>query len=399
MFAMLRAVVGTLVGLYCVGVASAGVRTTLDCGPIRMDFLAQTDIQLAPPVREEPKVSKPAPVDLRVTLPTTQALRLSPTDDPDIATELSRLRTTANSSAATQRNARPAIRAASAQAAWTLGLIHLHGAGVPLDASMALSWFEQAQRLGHPRASAGLAWCEIDGCGTPGNTLSARRWLAELRKTSPAKAAYLEWLLNNKAAPMRDAGPNDDGTSLGTAPGQRELLLRAARAGEVLARNELGLEAAFSMRLEEALPLFESAASDSPAARANVKTLKGLLGDANANAAPSNRAAELLANAKGFHRGEGVPASYNEAIRLYRQAESMGNVEAGRMLALIFSRPGAGGGLDVAWMQQLAWTDLSGSVPKSGSPATGSILQRDPTALMDWLPRVWQDRLLRVSPR
>ena len=43
---------------------------------------------------------------------------------------------------------------------------------------------------------------------------------------------------------------------------------------------------------------------------------------------------------------------------------------AQKMLALIYSRPTATGELDVAWMQQLAYLDLSGDTPRPASPAT-----------------------------
>lgn len=59
------------------------------------------------------------------------------------------------------------------------------------------------------------------------------------------------------------------------------------------------------------------------------------------------------------HRGEGQPANFVEAIRLYRHAQSQGNVQARKMLELIFFRLGPDGQIDIAWMQQLAYVNLS----------------------------------------
>jgi TPR repeat protein len=101
----------------------------------------------------------------------------------------------------------------------------------------------------------------------------------------------------------------------------------------------------------------------------------------------------LLAAARRSHRGEGVPANYVEAIRLYQLAKLRGSIEAQKMLALIYSRPTATGELDVAWMQQLAYLDLSGDTPRPASPAASRSLQREPSPLVDLLPPVWRERI------
>ena len=59
------------------------------------------------------------------------------------------------------------------------------------------------------------------------------------------------------------------------------------------------------------------------------------------------------------------------------------------MLALIFSRPGADGQIDIAWMQQLAYVDLSKEVPTLDSSVAQRTLRRDGTPLLDLLPPPW----------
>ena len=395
---ILRATAWLIASASAAGPALA-LRTTLDCAPIRMLPLAQADIRLGPVVREGPKLSPAPPADIRVAPMSPQTLRLPSAEDAEVTQELNRLKSRAAAVSPSDRRSRPAARANAAEAAWTLGLIHLHGAGAALDPATARQWFDLAYRLGHPQAAGGLAWCEIDGCGGPGNAQAARSWLAQLRRTQPERAAYLEWLLNRQNAPVEMAAPAEPGTAADSVLAQRDLLLRAARAGDTQARNELGLELAYAMQLEEALAYFKAASAQSPAAQVNVGIIEDLLDQGKKVDTPASRATELLAQAKRLHRGEGVPANYNEAIRLYREAESQGSAEAGRMMALILSRPTPGGTLDVAWMRQLAWMDMSSSVPRLGSPAIGSVLQRDATPLFDRLGRTWQQRVLKIRSR
>lgn len=56
------------------------------------------------------------------------------------------------------------------------------------------------------------------------------------------------------------------------------------------------------------------------------------------------------------------------------------------MLALIFSRPGPDGQIDIAWMQPLAYANLSGEVVSLDSATAQPMLRREPTPLADLLP-------------
>ena len=105
-------------------------------------------------------------------------------------------------------------------------------------------------------------------------------------------------------------------------------------------------------------------------------------------------AEEIFIDAQKFHRGEGRPVNPGEAIRLYRLAASKGSAEAERMLALIYSRPLPQGGVDMAWFSQLGQLDLSRNTPSLRAPNMPRQLQRERTALIDFLPEKWRARIL-----
>lgn len=283
---------------------------------------------------------------------------------------------------------------ARGQAAWLLGLIHLHGAGVNPSPAQAQSWFELAQTFDDPWASAGLAWCEIDGCQRLANPAAARPWVVALRRINLARAQYLEWLLDSRLTPLQVATPQPgSGTAQPTSP-DSALLRQAAQGGDIHAMIELGLQSVAAQRLAEALGHFEDAAPRSAVAANNAALVRERLqAQRDATGAEPMDAEALLTAARRSHRGEGAPANYVEAIRLYQLAKLRGSVEAQKMLALIYSRPTATGALDVAWMQQLANLDVSGATPRPASAATSRSLQREPSPLVDLLPPVWRERM------
>jgi TPR repeat protein len=307
-----------------------------------------------------------------------------PEVDPALQAELARLR------AAAARNGPLAGRAA-----WQLGLAALHGVGGPVDPAQARSWFTRAQRLGEAMSAAGLAWCAIDGCGGPADPAAARRWIAALRPLDAARAQYLDWLLASERAPLSVApgpllpGPQGAPTSRPAGPRGpplRDQLEAAARAGSAQAQLELGLAAAAERRDDEALALFRAAAPRSRAAAANV----ALLGQRGAAPAAPGAGQATFERAQRVHRGIGQPANFTEAVRLYRQAHQEGSAPAARMLALIFSRPLPDGGVDIAWMQQLAQVDVTREMPTVDPSAARGVLRREPTPLSDLLPERWR---------
>lgn len=324
---------------------------------------------------------------------------------PDLAAELGRLQTQASQPAASLRGK---ARTDAAEAAWTLGLLSLHGATVARDDVQARFWFDRARQLGARLAPAGVAWCAIDGCGSTPDAAQAREALAALRRVDPARAAYLEWL-------QRQRAPVLDGSAGAQAEAAaRDLLQRAARGGNPHARLELALEQANGQREREALPLLKGLAPTLPAAAANALVLEERLraGPApmvSADPAPPGNGVTLLgmdntivlpgrpvgsdeayALARRFHQGNGVPANYTEAIRLYRLAEAQGNAAARQMLALIYSRPTADGQVDFAWMRQLSQIEPGTAGAGTARAAAASPWQREPTPLSDLVPPRWR---------
>lgn len=280
----------------------------------------------------------------------------------------------------------------SARAAWWLGLLALHGIGMGTDRAQAQRWFERARAMGERWASAGLAWCEIDGCRGPPSPSAARPWIGQLAGLDRGRSLYLEWLAAERLAPLQVASP----TSLGKeaqepVPATHALLLRAVQAGSVGAANELALQDIAAGRNADALTRLRAAAVRSPAAAANADLLASRMQTSGQTAPPSTPQA-WFNDARRYHRGDGVPANYTEAIRLYQIAAASGSKPARRMLEMIYSRPAASGVVDIAWMQQLANLEISEeravlAVLPTPSPR---LFVRDPTPLYDLVPLQWR---------
>lgn len=332
----------------------------------------------------------PPPPPLRAADPTPETLRATETPPPPLqaggspsALEAEAARLRARALSAEPQPGR--IAREPARASWLLGLLYLHGIGVPASLGEAARWFERAHALGEPLAAAGLAWCEIEGCRDAPNPAAARRWIALLRAVDLPRAQYLQWLVEERLSPLHVARPGLRGEPAAAAPPDRQLLLNAARGGSVHARIELGLQSMTANRPAEALEHFRAAAPRSPAASANAALLSERLRGTPASRSPA-AAAETFARAQRNHRGDGQPANFVEAIRLYRLAQNQGSEEAKKMLELIFSRPGPDGQVDIAWMQQLAYVNLSRDVPALDSSTVRRSLRREPTPLVDLLP-------------
>ena len=307
--------------------------------------------------------------------------------------ELQRLRRTAETPRAIGSTSQ------SAQAAWQLGLIYLHGAGVRRDPARAQQWFEQAARFGRePWAYAGLAWCYLDGCVGPPDPAAAARAIAQLRPRHPARADFLQWVLASRQAPLQVAKPGMNQDQVLEVP-HRQLLEKSAAAGDMHANLELGMNAVANRRLEQAESYFKRAGPNSAAAAANLQELRGR--DeviVNQPAPPATASAnEALAAARKYHRGEGVPSNFVEAIRYYRLAESRGSVEARRMLGLIYSRLLPDGSVNAGWMQQLAYVDATTTIPTVGVGSSTHMLHREPTPLYDLLPAFWRQQMTQVG--
>ena len=339
------------------------------------------------PAAIQPSGSATAPRIQPSGSPQTDPLRLPEPEDAAAQAQLQKLRASALASA---RRGSSAEKAA-ARSAWLLGLLYLHGERVPLDRLQAQRWFERAQALGEPRASAGLAWCQIDGCQGPSNLAAARPWIAQLRSVDAGLALLLEWWVEERLAPLHVPRPH--GGPQAGADAHAQLLQRAAQAGNADAINEQGLAHLTAARLPEAMAQFRAAAGRSPAAASNARLLASRLQQQSVPSSTAPQAAdEWLAQARRYHRGDGVPSNYTEAIRLYQIAAASGSRPAKRMLELIYSRPAPGGTIDVAWMRQLATMEVSpeGSVLTLQAPPTPQLFVRDPTPLFVLIPQEWR---------
>ena len=322
------------------------------------------------------------------------ALQSQSSNNPAQERALQKLRATASASASAA--SRHFGEATPREAAWLLGLLALHGRVMPEDKAEARRWFERAQLLGHPLAAAGLAWCLMDGCTGPPNPIAARAWIARLRSADPGRALYLEWRIESALAPLDVAvavaeEPNLQPSTTKTQ--RRQLLVRAARLGNAQALNELGLESVSVHRLTEALTQFRAAAAaHSPTAAANARLLASRLQVSTQTLQPQQSANQRFAQALRYHRGDGVPANYTEALRLYQVAAATGSKPAQQMLERIYSRPSADGAVDIGWMQQLANLDITreGAVLSTLQAPSAQLFVRDPTPLYDLIPPQWR---------
>ncbi|MEJ2800534.1 hypothetical protein WAE61_01540 [Comamonadaceae bacterium PP-2] len=343
--------------------------------------------------------------------PRRNAIRIAPAEDPPWQKDIERLSTFAAGGQILKEppgSRHMSFPAQRAEAAWLMGLLRLHGLPNGDDAGDARQWFERAQASGSRIAEAGLAWCAIDGCGQPPSRTEAEKWLTRLDASSPAFAQYLRWLTITRANATSEVG-SVAGTSTPDSIDQeaRAHLLRAARQGDVNALIALGIKEAEAGQFTEARMRFRQAAARSAAAAHNVRIMNERLGDVPASASAGGpgragstapRAAPLndvFAQAQRFHRGQGTPVNFSEAIRLYRLAAQEGHPEAQRMLALIFSRITPNGQLDVNWMQQLAYVDTTLPQSSFGSPVVTPQLQQEPTPLFHLLPADWRDAVLQ----
>ncbi|MEZ5608452.1 MAG: hypothetical protein R3E52_15385 [Burkholderiaceae bacterium] len=373
----------------------------------------QTDVQPATPLQapavRSPAIEAPSPAvpHIEVRKPSESAPRieappvvtgsLTPPRDAhsaEVQHELQRLRHQADASRSFGSTP------SSAQAAWVLGLIYLHGAGVRRDPALAQQWFQRAARLGRePWAYAGLAWCAIDGCVGPPNVEEANRNIALLRRRHPARADYLAWVLASRQAPVQVAN-NRMGQAMEPEVPDLALLQRAAAAGDVQANLELGIMAATDHHTADAQRYLQRASPQSRAAEVDLQILKN--GGVTPNRAvlpsptPNVDAQAALAMAQRYHRGLGVPANFAEAIRFYRLAADRGSQQAKRMLALIYSRPMPNGSVNIGWMQQLAYVDPLTTIP-SLPAQNAQMMQRDPTPLFDLMPAFWRQQLTQVE--
>ncbi len=324
----------------------------------------------------------------RQSLVSPQEMNMNGRLDGQTQIELNQLQAQANGPTSS-----PAQKARAGQAAWILGLIHLHGAGVPLNPAQAKQWFLRSAEYGHPMARAGLSWCAYDGCQTYPDFAEALTQAQSLMSVDRARALYMMWLIEEKMRPLHEVNPSV-ANEAPAAPSP--LLQQAADGGNVHAMLEVGIFWVQKKVYSNALVWFERASSDSMAALANVQWVrKHLAQEQSARQTPSSNTLgqssdALFSRARKYHRGEGTQVNYTEAVRLYREAEAAGSIKARKMLSLIFSRISPDGTMDLAWMRQLAEMDVAAIVPKQEESTESTLMQREPSPLMDLMPLKWR---------
>jgi TPR repeat protein len=282
-----------------------------------------------------------------------------------------------------------------ANAAWIMGLLTLHGRGLPADVRRAKSWFQIAWQQGEKMASAGLAWCEMVGCGMPPDLAKARYWRTQLSKFNRGRALYFEWLSRAQSAPLALPNEVDAKSTIDKIP-HRTLLVEAANAGDIHAHIELGIESAAKNQLDEALQHFVFAEQNSSIESNNARHIKAEIDEEKSStkrpqlSLDRNELAESSwLQARRYHRGEGTPINYVEAIRLYRKAADLGHLQAKKMLDLIFSQSAETGVINIFWMQRLSHMDVSGFAPQLPTVYGPVLLAREETGLTDFIPLIW----------
>ena len=330
----------------------------------------------------------PTPAPISASSVAIPPLHVPSVDNAALGTAIATLRSTALAPAGPKAG----TNRTRANAAWILGLLYLHGIGMPVNMVDAATWFERAQALGEPMAPAGLAWCALEGCTQAPNPAAARRWLAPLRAVNAPRAQFFQWLIDTRLSPLRIATPSIRGEEAAALLPNRQLLLSAAQGGDIHAAIELGFQSLANNRPAQALDYFRAAAPKSSVATTNVEILLENRTVPSPGQLPVQTTASsetTLAQAQRNHRGEGQPANFSEAIRLYQLAQRQGSDEATRMLALIFSQLGPGGQLDIAWMQKLAYLNLSKDTVRLDNATGRQVLKRELTPLIDLLPTYW----------
>ena len=344
------------------------------------------------------------PVEDRVALPASIATAAKPVNRPSaqplknqvaLQAEVESLKASINkynpSGAAKNSQTASLQKRQAGNAAWVLGLLYANAWGVELDYSEALLRFKQAQQLGEPLASAGLAWCDIQGCETLPSAHAARVWIAQLRAVKPARAMFMDWLVEQTFLPLQANSANSSASIEKIAQQRRQLLLNAAKTQDVQALIELGFDAVANEHIKEAQTYFSAAAPHSSVAAQNAALIQTRQNEHQVNCQIQGGVdlpdTVLLSSAQSLHRGSGCPVNYAEAIRLYNLAASKGNVAAKRMLSLIYSKPDSTGKLNIAWMQQLANLNAANLSLSIDSNSLAPMLKREPTPLFDLIPQ------------
>jgi len=244
------------------------------------------------------------------------------------------------------------------EAAYAVALRYFEGTCVQRSFAEAHRWFAIAAAGGHACALAAVSHLRAEGLGVDRDPAAAREGLRAAQEAECRRAYYLQ-------AVLEEQSPRPERRQLA-----RELLERGAALGDGHALNLLGVHREIDGDRQAAEALYRRAVeAGNRAARVNLQrldryfsrrerkeSLESLRARAQAREPPAQ-----FALAQRYHRGDGVAVDYVAAIRLYRLAAEAKVPPAVEMLNLILSRadPRRPGGIDPAWMQQLAYLQLA----------------------------------------
>lgn len=220
-----------------------------------------------------------------------------------------------------------------------------------------------AAEAGDLRAAAAYGYLQALGLGLPRDVARGRRQLEAASAAGLARADYLLSVIERA-----DRRP-------GAAQREAAYRERAARRGDALAQNAMGVHYQRQGDATTAELWYRRAAeAGSPSARQNLAALAGASAakPADAGDAPATEAETLYAQARRYHRGDGVAIDYGQALRFYRAAAARGSEAARQMLGLIQSRPARDGAVDPVWMRQLASAPVATASGRPASPQAGT---------------------------
>lgn len=239
--------------------------------------------------------------------------------------------------------------------------------------AQAAELFRAAAEAGDVRASAALGYLQAKGMGVPRDPLRGRRQLEAASAAGLARADYLLSVLER------------DDRRAGAAQREASYRERAARRDDALAQNAMGVHYQRQGDPTTAELWYARAAdAGSASARRNLASMApGTAPDGAVGETPATPQTDsLYAQARRYHRGEGVPVDYGQALRYYRAAAARGSEPARQMLGLIQSRPSRDGAVDPAWMRQLASAPVAGTggvaTPAASTPARTAPRLDDP---------------------
>jgi uncharacterized protein len=241
-----------------------------------------------------------------------------------------------------------------------LGLLYLHGIEFPKQPTRAMELFLRSRLAGNATAQIAIAWCLLDGCGRGRNLDLFERHLSALQRVNQGRAQYFVYLAEQYKT--------KEGQNKIPSSRAQIALTRAVALKDRQALNEAGLQAIREKRLESAILNFEQALElGSTTARRNLVAAQRLIAQAQGtNMAQGSSdqfdADVLFDKANDLHRVGTNLSDYANAVALYRQSAAKGDVRAVRMLGLIFSRPSPQGGIDMAWMKQIAQIEATPSL-------------------------------------